>query len=361
MGRGVIGIIAAGLLALPAAASAQGPAFYCQGSADNGATGVVTDTEHRVLVGDPPLPPGARQRRVTVDGITTTVTEAGPRRASQAVVFAHGSPEYSRDFDRLLAGAGRYGRAISFDWPGYGHAADPAGGPYTVEGAAHFFAGLMDRLGVRKVDLVMHDLGGPWALQWAVAHPAELHSVVVIDSGVFLGYQGHPAALVYVTPGAGEGDMAVETRTSFTREIQSTNPTPFPAAFLDRMYDNYDRGTRCALLRYYRDMRDHNPDTLARAQTAVLRRRRRPALVVWGEKDPFMPVALAYRQSQAFPGARVHVVKGAGHWPWVDRPAEVDRVVLPFLRGVSACAARAHRARARAARRSSRRPTRCGS
>lgn len=342
--RGLAGGLAMLAVALASASSAPGqtiddPLFYCQGSLDGGATGSISDTGHTVLLGDPPLPAGARQERVKVDGITTTVTEAGPPDATQAVVFAHGSPDYSRDFDRMLSEVAPYGRVISFDWPGYGHADDPAGGPYNLDGAAHFLGGLLDRLGVRSVDLVMHDFGGPWALQWAAGHPDQLHSVLIIDSGVFIGYVGHPAALVWVTPGVGEASMMTTTRGEFAAFINSQSPQPMPQDWLDRTYDQYDRGTRCALLHYYRDMRNRTPDAVGRAQAKTLSQRRRPALVIWGEKDPYIPVDEAYKQSQAFPGARVEVVKGAGHWPHVDHPSEVDALAVPFLRGVLSGAA----------------------
>lgn len=357
---GLIGGLVVMAVALAAASSAPGqtiddPLFYCQGSLDGGATGqLTTDQEHTVLLGDPPLPAGARQERVKVDGITTTVTEAGPPDATRAVVFAHGSPDYSRDFDHLLSEVAPYGRVISFDWPGYGHADDPPDGPYNLDGAAHFLGGLLDRLGVRSVDLVIHDFGGPWALQWAAAHPDQLHSALVIDSGVFIGYSGHPAALLWITPGVGEASMMTTTRGEFAESINAEAPQPMPQDWLDRTYDQYDRGTRCALLHYYRDIGHRTPDAVGRAQAKVLGQRRRPALVIWGEKDPYIPVDEAYKQSQAFPGARVEVVKGAGHWPHVDHPQQVDALAVPFLRDVmsgasptgSATTRTAHRLRA---------------
>ena len=355
--RGLIGGLATVAVALAVASSAPAqsiddPLFYCDGSLDGGATGqLTTDQEHTVLLGDPALPAGARQERVKVDGITTTVTEAGPPDATQAVVFAHGSPDWSRDFDRMMSEVAPYGRVISFDWPGYGHADDPANGPYNLDGAAHFLAGLLDRLGVRSVDLVIHDFGGPWALQWAAGHPDQLHSVLIIDSGVFIGYAGHPAALVWVTPGAGEANMMTTTRQGFAEFVNSQNPQPMPQDWLDRTYDQFDRGTRCALLHYYRDMRNRTPDAVGRAQAKILSQRRRPALVIWGEKDPYIPVDEAYKQSQAFPGARVQVVKGAGHWPHIDHPQQVDALAIPFLRDVLAGAATTGGATPRTAKR----------
>jgi len=158
--------------------------------------------------------------------------------------------------------------------------------------------------------------------------------VVAIDSGALIGYAGHPVALQYVLPGVGEATMATYTRQSFVAGLQAQNPKPLPYGFVNRMYDFWDRGTRCAALGYYRDMRDRSPDKLGRAQAAVLSRRRRPALVIWGKQDPYIPVAVAYRQQQAFPGAHVEVLDNAGHWPFADQRAAVDRVVRPFFRRV---------------------------
>ena len=44
-----------------------------------------------------------------------------------------------------------------------------------------------------------------------------------------------------------------------------------------------------------------------------LRLLRRPALVVWGAHDPYVPVAYASRQREVFPDARIVVLDGSGH------------------------------------------------
>jgi pimeloyl-ACP methyl ester carboxylesterase len=305
---------------------------YCQGSADGGLSGAASDSEHTILVGDPPLPPRVRRSRVTVDGVSTRVLQAGPRTARQAVVFVHGNPGSSRDYDAFVAQAGRFARTVAFDVPGFGRADDRPGGPYTTAGAAHFIESLTRRLGIRRVHLVLHDFGGPWGLEWGSHHGDRLASVVLIDTGVFIGYYGHPAALVWHTPLAGEAQVATTTRGSFRAFLNANNPRPLPARFIDRMYDDYDRSTRCAMLHYYRSV--SNPDAMGRRQAAALRRRIRPALVVWGAEDPYVPASLAEKQRQAFPAAEVHVLQGDGHWPFVDEPARVERLVVPFLRRV---------------------------
>src|SRR5256885_8085416 len=77
--------------------------YYCQEGADGGLVGAsTTDYEHTVIVGDPPLPASVRASRVTVDGISTRVLQAGLPTAQEAVVVGHGHPGSSRAFDQLV-------------------------------------------------------------------------------------------------------------------------------------------------------------------------------------------------------------------------------------------------------------------
>jgi pimeloyl-ACP methyl ester carboxylesterase len=48
--------------------------------------------------------------------------------------------------------------------------------------------------------------------------------------------------------------------------------------------------------------------------------------------DPYAPASFAERQKETFRRAEVHVLPGLGHWPFVDDPAAVRGILLPFLR-----------------------------
>ncbi|HEX8646603.1 MAG TPA: alpha/beta hydrolase [Thermoleophilaceae bacterium] len=309
-------------------ARAQTAAGYCEG--DGGPAGAVTDAEHSVLVGDPPLPRGVRSSRITIEGVETRVQEAGPADAREAVVFMHGHPGSSRDWDALVAANGKFARTIAFDMTGYGQSQKAANQFQSTEGAARFVGAALDRLGVDRAVLAVHDFGAVWGLEWARSNPDRLLGAVLVNSGVYIDWIPHPQVFVWATPGAGEAEMAGTTRASFTEAIQARTPRRLPAAFVDRMYDDYDRATRCAALRYYRSGFE-NPDR-GREQAEVLRRRSRPALVVWGEDDPYVGVEHAERQRQAFPGARIELIPDSGHWPFVDSAERVRELVVPFLR-----------------------------
>ncbi len=311
------------------------PASYCPDTPGAPVGEFTTDREHRRIVPPRPLPAGIAARRVQVAGTETRLLEAGPRDAREAVLFVHGNPGSSEDYVRIMDEVGGFARAIAFDVPGLGHAGDQPGWPYSFEGVVRTIDELLAQLGIDRVHLVVHDLGGPWAFEWAVLHNDAVQSVTIMNSGVFIDYYGenHPTAQAWHTPGTGEAHMAATTREMFTSELQRNNPKPLPAEFVDRMYDDFDRPTRCAVLAYYREI--DNPDAQGRAQAATLRRKPdRPALVVWGEGDTYIPRAQAERQRHAFPKAQIHMLSGAGHWPFVDEPERVQALVVPFLRNV---------------------------
>jgi pimeloyl-ACP methyl ester carboxylesterase len=321
-------VVCALTVAVSPAGAADG-ALYCDGALDGGLSGAVTDAEQSVRGGDPPLPAGVSERRLDVDGVSTRLIEAGPVAADEAVVFVHGNPGSARDFDGLVARTGGYARAVAFDVPGLGHADDRRGLDYSTDGAARYIGRVIAQLSVRRVHLVLHDLGGIWGLQWAVGSLQAVRSVTLIDTGVLIGYFGHPLGLSWTVPVLGEAEMAAITRDQFKSAISLQDP--LPGRYLDRMYDDFDRATRCATLDYYRSI--GLPDELGRHQAAVLRGANLPALVVWGAKDNFVPVSVAYRQAEAFPAARIEVLAGAGHWPQLDSPRNVETLVTGFLKG----------------------------
>lgn len=321
-------------VALVPLASAQGQSsddstLYC--TQGGGPLGAATDAEHSVLVGDPPLRGGVRQSRVSVGGVTTRVLESGPRRAGHAVVFVHGNPDSARDWDALAAAAGPFARTVAIDVPGFGKSEKLPPRFQSTDGAADYIQGVLRRIGVRRAVLVLHDFGGIWGLQWAAKHRRALVGAVLLNTGVLIDYVPHPLAVVWATPGAGEIQMATTTRESFVANMRAVNPRPLPDDFVQLMYDYYDRAERCAILRYYRSA-SQGFMTRGRDQAAALRPLDLPALVVWGDRDPFIPSTQAEQQRQAFPHARIVRIPDAGHWVHIDSARRVRSLMVPFLR-----------------------------
>jgi pimeloyl-ACP methyl ester carboxylesterase len=214
--------------------------------------------------------------------------------------------------------------------PGFGRAEKPDDFDYTVEGYARFLDAALKELEVERAHLVLHDFGGPWGLEWAGEHPDNFASAVLIDTGVFLDYRWHYLAKIWRAPVAGEVFQATTTRSGLRMALRHGNPRGLPRAFVDRMYDDADAGTKRAVLRLYRATDD--PSAIGLRQAERLKPLNRPALVVWGARDPYLPVSMAERQREAFPEAEVVVLDDSGHWPFADNPDAVGKPVEAFLR-----------------------------
>jgi pimeloyl-ACP methyl ester carboxylesterase/2-polyprenyl-6-methoxyphenol hydroxylase-like FAD-dependent oxidoreductase len=278
-----------------------------------------------------------RRRTLRVGGIATRLREAGPSGASEAVVFVHGNPGSGADFEPLLAAAGQVGRAVAWDAPGFGQADKPEDFEQSVDGHAGFIDRAFDELGIERAHLVLHDFGGPWGLTWAATRPERLASAALLGTGALLDYRWHRMARIWRTPGIGEVSMALTNRIGFRATLRQGNPRGLPGPFADRMYGDFDRRTRRAVLSLYRSVDDVAGD--GRRLASALRPLNRPALVIWGRQDPYLPISLAERQREAFPSAEVHALEGSGHWPFVDQAERVEELLVEFLARSFAAAA----------------------
>jgi pimeloyl-ACP methyl ester carboxylesterase len=268
--------------------------------------------------------------RIAVDGAYPRLLQAGPDGDPEAVVFVHGNPGSADDWQPLISSLGGRGRrALAFDLPDFGETVAPPDFEHTTPGYADFLGRGLKTLGVERVHLVLHDFGGPIGLIWAAANVDSLASVTLIDTGILPGYRWHRLARVWRTPVVGELLQASATRRAFRFLVARSEPRGLPRPFLDRMYDQYDRRTRRAVLKLYRANDD--PGSAAGEFSALVAPRDIPALVIWGEDDAYLPAAFADRQREAFPSAAVHVLPASGHWPFVDAPETVERLMVEFV------------------------------
>jgi len=266
---------------------------------------------------------------IEVAGVRSPVIQAGQQDAREAVVFVHGNPGSCTDWTALVDAAGELGRAVAFDMPGFGHSRTPDTFVYHVSSYADFIQGALGELGIDRAHLVLHDFGGPFGLMWGLQHADAWASVVMINIGIMPGYTWHKMAKRWRTPVLGELTQLWIPRAGWRRVMQKSNPKGLPLQFVDKMYDDYDRTTRRAVLKLYRATPE--PGAVAEEMGAAIAQMHKPALVVWGAKDPFIGVEYAERQREFFDVHDVAILPDSGHWPFQDDPEAVRGALLPFL------------------------------
>ena len=267
-------------------------------------------------------------RRLTIEGLSTSVLVGGVGQPGEAVVFVHGNPDAGSDWMPLMTRVAPLARVIAPDLPGFGAADARRDNDYTIYSYARFLDGVIRALDVTRVHLVAHDFGGPFAAAWAADHPDRVASVTFINTGVLIGYRWHRMARLWRTPVVGELVMRVIRPGSAHAMLARDNPGLPPQWVATIVGHLMPEKTRRAVLKLYRSTRPADMDQLA----ARLRQHDHDALVVFGDADSYIPAELAHRQVEVFPRVDIRILRGLGHWSWLENPEAVAAHLVPFLK-----------------------------
>lgn len=237
------------------------------------------------------------------------------------VLYLHGVPESGAMWEPFLERTG----GLAPDLPGFGRSAKRGDFPYDIEGYADWLERFLDHAGVDRFRLALHDWGAV-GLALAQRAPERVERLVIVNAVPFLpGYRWHRVARWWRRRGAGELLMGATNRWSLQRG------SGVPREVAERWWRDFDQGTQRAILRLYRNSSE---DVLA-AAGARLDRLQCPALVVWGERDPYLDPSFADAYAGRLPRASVRRVPGAGHWPWLDDPGVTEDVCRFLLAGAA--------------------------
>jgi len=238
-------------------------------------------------------------------------------------LYVHGVPNSSLAWQPFLERTG----GLALDLPGFGDSVKAGTFPYSIAGYDGYLERFLDWIGLDRVNLVMHDWGAA-ALAFAQRAPQRVDRIVLINAvPLFDGYDWHRVARIWRTPVLGELWMGSLTPRMLRRALRYANATPIPERELREIFGQFDFGTQRAVLKLYRSIK---PGTLA-AAGARLHEIDAPALIVWGERDPYIPARAATQYAQALGGdCELVLLADAGHWPWLDR-GDVVETVANFL------------------------------
>jgi pimeloyl-ACP methyl ester carboxylesterase len=258
---------------------------------------------------------------IDVDGVEIFVRRS--EGSGPPVVFSHGNPGHSAEWLPFIERLER--PAIAIDLPGWGRSAAPAGLDYSMHGLASVLGRALELLEVDRYALVAHDWGG-LALIDALRHPQRLERLVVINAVPLLpGYRWHWIARWFWRRRLlGELFNLTASKPALRLISRQANvtPGPLPEEFIEMAWSAWPRGLRRPMLDLYRS---GDPQRLAEAGRG-LDSIACPSQVVWGVGDPYIDPSFGAAYAERL-GAELVEFTDAGHWPWLDRPDLVDRVI----------------------------------
>lgn len=252
------------------------------------------------------------------------------------VVLVHGTPTWSYLYRRLIRSLSARYRVIAPDHLGFGKSAKPPDGDYRPEALARNLEDLLDGLGLDHVALVVHDFGGPIGLSYAIHRPERVRGLVLFNTWMW-SLEGTPAARISRLLSGSVGRW-LYTRLNFSPRVllkaafgDERRLTPeIHRAYLDPFARRRERMAPWVLARELAGSSRWYESLWERRDRLT----KKPALLLWGIRDPaFGPDALE-RWTGALPGARVVRFEDAGHFVQEEAPGAVERQVSAFLAGL---------------------------
>jgi haloalkane dehalogenase len=253
------------------------------------------------------------------------------------IVLMHGFPDNHHLYDRLVPHLeGRH--VVTFDFLGWGESDKPAGYDYTFENQQGDLDAVIQGLGLDHVVLVVHDASGPAGINWAVEHPQQVAAIVALNTFYSL-LEGAPpnppeAIRLFSDPNFQRltdhfAESPREFRWLYDFQVGGFIRTDaVREKFVPLLYRQFEArpSTLEAFLALNADL---NAAVLANTEReSALDSFPAPVRTAFGELDPYLSPAQGRALAALFPNSEARTIPGTGHFPQLDAPAEVARIIL---------------------------------
>ncbi|MFZ2003695.1 MAG: acetoin dehydrogenase dihydrolipoyllysine-residue acetyltransferase subunit [Stellaceae bacterium] len=275
------------------------------------------------------VPEAADDGAAEADPMAPRETEAGGKRLryldlgkgdGPAIVFIHG---FGADLNTWMfnqpALAERH-RTVALDLSGHGGSTKTLDFALDAAGFGADVDHVLAALGIDRVHLVGHSMGGAIAIAFAAAQPERVASLTLIAASG-LGPEINAAFI--------DGFVKMERRRDAQEVLKLlvNDPDLVSRAMVEDVLRYKRLDGVAAALQALADTwfpNGHQRQVLDLAGVSI------PVRIIWGREDQIIPVTHAEALAGKLP---VHILDGAGHLPHMEKSAEVNRLIARFVEG----------------------------
>jgi pimeloyl-ACP methyl ester carboxylesterase len=277
--------------------------------------------------------PATAAVRRTLHGHEIAYRTAG---SGPVLLLVHGMAGSSATWRHVIPAFAKRYTVVAPDLLGHGESAKPRG-DYSLGAHASLLRDLLNALGHERATCIGQSLGGGIVLQFAYQFPERCERIVLVGSGG-LGNEVNPLLRALTAPFA-------ETVLSFVCTPTIRDAVARLGGVLghrglrlspagEEMWRSYaslaEQPGRRAFFRTLRSVVDLGGQTIHAGDRFYLAAHM-PTLIVWGDRDPFIPHHHGSTTHVAIPGSRLEIFPGAGHYPHCEDPARFVTVVREFI------------------------------
>lgn len=244
------------------------------------------------------------------------------------IILLHGVPTYSYLWRNIIEPLSETGLVLAPDLPGYGLSDKPADAHYNISYFTDSFNGFINSQGLEKVSLVLHDLGGPVGLLWAVNNADRVDKIVILNTIVHPHFSLAMKLLLLSArvPGLSHW-ISSPSGIAYTMKWGVYNPgglTPetisaYQAPFLEAK-------ARHATIKTLKSVESNIlADILLQ-----LKKFNKPVHLVCGENDPLLAWEM-HQLKKDLPDASFTAIKDCGHFVQEDQPQVLLKILIEIF------------------------------
>lgn len=263
----------------------------------------------------------------------THETSAGTVAAGRAgegpdLVLAHGWPWSSYSWHRVIPELARQFHVHWYDMPGYGRSAKHAHQRTSLDVQGQVFAEMLKHWGLSRPRVIAHDFGGATTLRAHLLHNCDFERYVLLNvvamrpwGSEFFDHVGrHVDAFQGLPPHIHRALVTAYIEGALVNTIASDDLENLVLPWVT------DEGASS----FYRQFAQADEAYTAEVEPRY-RAIRCPVRIIWGEEDPWIPLARGRALHEAIPHAEFATLPGVGHLPQLEDPAAVLDQVLGFI------------------------------
>lgn len=270
---------------------------------------------------------------IELHGHRVTYRELGE---GPVLVLIHGVTGNMQTWDEVLPRLAERFTVVTPDLLGHGLSAKPRG-DYSLGAYASGIRDLLGALGHYRATVVGHSLGGGIAMQMAYQFPEHCERLVLVCSGG-LGEEVSFALRAASLPGSElvipliAHNSVIEAGRTLGRWLDTVGlGFSSDVAEVARGYASLsDPEARSAFIHTMRAVIDQHGQRVS-ARDRLYLTEALPSMLVWGARDPIIPVRHGQRAHEEMPGSRLEVFESASHFPHVSEPRRFADTLTEFV------------------------------
>lgn len=240
----------------------------------------------------------------------------------KAVIFLHGAGGGGLVWLPLLGAMAKEFEVFIPDMPGYGESDKPKAA-YDKVFFSRWLLDFVDAAGIESASIAANSMGGAVAMQFALDHPNRVEKLVLAGS-------------------CGFGLEGMSKKAFFSMMLSNIFPSAKTVKgllhyliFNKNLMPGVDQ--RAYFLEVIRSPGGKRAFNMGKGKAAgpfsdeSLKKIRQPALLIWGSHDRIIPPGNAEKKGPLLPDSRLETIERTGHVPFIEKPEEFLKLLIPFL------------------------------